>query len=190
MAKSGKIVQLFQKPESFIKSRARQLQQGKCYVSANWEESGIANVMVSRIHVNGNFTVGMYLIDFKCLGIKDSAFKFNIPGDELDYLVKLIGGEEMEYNTVHNMLYGAEAFAESCGFMPHKDWAIGQLILEEDDARIPIIDIPFGEEGVPAYYVGPYDDAASINRVLATLDKHVGPGNYYFFPDDEPGDLC
>ena len=83
------------------------------------------------------------------------------------------------------MLYGAEAFAESCGFKPHKDWAIGQLILEEDDDRIQITDIPFGEEGVPAYYPGPNDDDDTINRILATLDKNLGPGNYYFYEDDK-----
>ncbi|OWK70033.1 hypothetical protein [Pedobacter sp. AJM] len=185
MAKSGKIVQLFQKPENFIKSRARQLQLGKCYISANWEESGIANVIVSRIPINGNLTIGMYLVDFKCLGIKDSAFKFNIPLDEVQYLIAYIKGEEIEYNRVHNMLYGAEAFAESCGFKPHKDWAIGQLILEEDDDRIQITDLPFGEEGVPAYYPGPNDDDDTINRILATLDKNLGPGNYYFYEDDK-----
>ena len=81
---------------------------------------------------------------------------------------------------MHNIIYGEAAFAESCGFKPHKDWSIGQYILEEDDESIPLIDIPFGENGIPAYYVSPSDNTASIKRILATLDKHVEPGNYYF----------
>jgi hypothetical protein len=52
MAKSGKVVQLFQKPENFIKSRARDLQLGKCYITEQWDETGIANIMVSRKHTN------------------------------------------------------------------------------------------------------------------------------------------
>ena len=183
MAKTGKVIQLFQKPENFIRSRARQLPLGKCYISHNWEKSGVANVLVSRAHINGNFTVGIYLIDLRCLGIKDSAFKFNIPIDEFEDLVSYMNGEVIDYNMAHNIIYGAESFAESCGFKPHPDWKVGQFILEEDDDRIPIIAIEFGENGVPAYYVGPHDDAVAINRILFTLDKQVGMGNYFFYND-------
>lgn len=191
MAKSGKIVQLHQKPENYIKSRARELELGKCYINNGWEDAGIANVIVSRKHTNGNSTLGVYLIDFRCLGIKDAYFKFNISEDDFDELVELIGGEEIDYIKAHNMIYGAEAFANDCGFKPHKDWAIAQFILEEDNENIPIIEIEFGEDGVPAYYVGPNDSPARIKQILATLDKTVGRENYIFydveddFEDDE-----
>lgn len=185
MAKSGKVVQLFQKPENFIKSRARELQLGACYITENWDETGIANIMVSRKHTNGNFTLGIYLVDLKCLGIKDTAFKFNVDEEEMDYFAEFVGGNEIEYNEVHNIIYGAEVFADSCGFKPHKDWAITQFILEEDDDSIPLIDIEFGEGGVPAYYVGLDDDPTKVKQILATLDKNIGPGNYLFSSDDE-----
>ncbi|TDG35514.1 hypothetical protein EZJ43_12890 [Pedobacter changchengzhani] len=185
MAKSGKIVQLHQKPENYIKSRARELQIGKCYINADWEEAGIANVIVSREHTNGNFTLGVYLIDFKCLGIKDAYFKFNLSADDFDKLVDLIGGVEIDYIKAHNMVYGAEAFANDCGFKPHKDWAIAQFVLEEDDEKIPIIEIEFGEDGKPAYYVGPNDTPAKIKQILATLDKTMGRENYLFYYDED-----
>ncbi|MDQ0637559.1 hypothetical protein QF042_001124 [Pedobacter sp. W3I1] len=185
MAKSAKVVQLFQKPENFIKTRARELQLGKCYISFDWEETGLANTLVSRKHTNGNFTLGIYLIDLKCLGVKDTTFKFNVSEAELEDCVDYIQGDEIEYNKLHNIIYGAEAFANDCGFKPHKDWAITQFILEEDDDRIPLIDIEFGDDGVPAYYVGPNDSPAKVNQILATLDKNVGPGNYLFFSDDD-----
>jgi hypothetical protein len=185
MAKSGKTVQLFQKPENFIKTRARELQLGNCYISPDWEESGIANILVSRKHTNGNFTIGFYLVDLKCLGIKDAFFKFNVSDDEMFELVDYVNGEEIEYSQAHNIIYGAEAFANDCGFKPHKDWAVAQYILEEDDDHIPLIDIEFGEAGVPAYYVGPNDNPAKIKQILATLDKNVGAGNYLFYENDE-----
>jgi len=185
MAKSGKVVQLFQKPENFIKSRARELQLGTCYITEDWDETGIANIMVSRKHTNGNFTLGIYLVDLKCLGIKDTTFKFNVSEDELDYFADFVGVNEIAYNEVHNIIYGAEAFADSCGFKAHKDWAITQFILEEDDDHIPLIDIEFGEGGVPAYYVGLDDNPAKVKQILATLDKNIGPGNYFFANDDE-----
>nr|WP_315420078.1 hypothetical protein [uncultured Pedobacter sp.] len=185
MAKSGKVVQLFQKPENFIKTRARELQLGSCYINFDWEESGIASALVSRKHTNGNVTLGFYLIDLKCLGIKDAFFKFNVTVDEMFDLVDQMNGVEIEYEKIHNIIYGAEAFANDCGFKPHKDWAVTQFILEEDDDHIPLIDIEFGEGGVPAYYVGPNDNPAKIKQILATLDKNFGAGNYLFYIDED-----
>lgn len=185
MAKSGKVVQLFQKPENFIKTRARELQLGSCYINFDWEESGIASALVSRKHTNGNVTLGFYLIDLKCLGIKDAFFKFNVAVDEMFDLVDQMNGVEIEYEKIHNIIYGAEAFANDCGFKPHKDWAVTQFILEEDDDHIPLIDIEFGEGGVPAYYVGPNDNPAKIKQILATLDKNFGAGNYLFYIDED-----
>lgn len=185
MAKSGKVVQLFQKPENFIKTRARELQLGNCYINFDWEESGIASALVSRKHTNGNVTLGFYLIDLKCLGIKDAFFKFNVAVDEMFDLVDQMNGIEIEYEKIHNIIYGAEAFANDCGFKPHKDWAIGQFILAEDDDSIPLIEIEFGEGGVPAFFVGPYDNPAKVNQILATLDKNVGAGNYLFYNDED-----
>jgi hypothetical protein len=185
MAKSAKVVQLFQKPENFIKSRARELQLGNCYINFDWEASGIASALVSRKHTSGNVTLGFYLIDLKCLGIKDAFFKFNIAENEMLDLVDYMSGVEIEYEKIHNIIYGAEAFANDCGFKAHKDWAITQFILEEDDDKIPLIEIEFGEDGVPAYYVGPEDNQVKINQILATLDKNVGEGNYLFYNDED-----
>lgn len=185
MAKSGKTVQLFQKPENFIKTRARELPLGKCYISSDWEEYRLANILVSRKHTNGNITLGFYLVDLKCLGIKDAFFKFNVREDEMFDLVDYMNAVEIEYTQVHNIIYGGEAFANDCGFKPHKDWKVVQFILEEDDDHIPLVDIEFGEDGVPAYYVGPNDDPAKINQILATLDKNVGLGNYLFYNDED-----
>lgn len=185
MAKSGKVVQLFQKPENFIKTRARELQLGDCYISFDWEETGLANAMVSRKHTNGNFTLGIYLIDLKCLGVKDTTFKFNVSEEELEDFVDYIQGDEIEYNKLHNIIYGAEAFANDCGFKTHKDWAITQYILEEDNDDIPLIGIEFGDGGVPAYYVGPNDSPAKVKQILATLDKNIGKGNYLYYDDKD-----
>lgn len=181
MAKSAKIVPL--KPENFIKSRARELDLYKCYISTDWETSGIANALVIRKHNNGNFTFGAYLVDLTCLGVKDTWFRFNIDEEELGYIIDRIPADEIDYNTVHNIIYGAYEFALEYGFKPHKDWAITQHLLEEDDERIPIIDIEFGEQGLPAYYAGPNDTPAKIKQILATLNKNAGEGNYYFYND-------
>lgn len=188
MAKSGKVVQLFQKPENFIKTRARLLPIGKCYITQNWEEAGIANIIVTRIHTNGNITYGAYLIDIKCLGIKNAFYQFNISEDIIYDILDPGEFIEVDYNMAHNIIYGSEAFANDYGFKPNKDWGIAQFILEEDDERIPIIDVEFGEDGIPAFYVGPSDTPETIKRTLATLDKNAGLGNYLFIDIDDDDD--
>lgn len=189
MSKSKKVVQL-QSPENYIKTRARNLPIGKCYISSDWENIGIANILISRKHVNGNFTFGYYLVDLLCLGIKDTFFRFNEGPDEMEHWIVKGFLQEVDYVLVHNIIYGAEAFAEDYGFKPHKDWKTTQFILEaDDDEAIELMDIEFGRAGKPVYVAGPYDDQAKINRILATLERYAGPNNYDFVSDlDEEDD--
>ena len=177
-------------PENYIRKKARNLPLKECYISADWESEGIANVFVTRAHKNGNKTIGVYLVDLKCLGVKDTVYLFNEPQSKLDEMVHGDWGVELvqcDYHLAHNIIYGAKKFAERYGFTPHKVWSISEHILEPDDERIPFIDIEFGEDGKPYYISGPDDDISFINRTLNTLNRTAGQGNYYFavHSDDE-----
>ncbi len=187
--KGEKKVIPLQTPANYIKTRARSLPLAKCYALSNWAEAGMSLVLVSRKHVTGNVTFGGYLVDLLCLGIKDTFYRFNEAPEELESIVENHNLQEIGYETAHNIIYGAEAFADDYGFQPQKDWAVSQYILEPDDERIPLIDIEFGSAGQPVYVAGPYDDEQMIDRVLATLDRNAGPGNYEFIGDPDLDDL-
>ncbi|MFH1936924.1 MAG: hypothetical protein ABIK52_05120, partial [Bacteroidota bacterium] len=76
-------------PEKYIRTRARTLPVGSCYINDNWRESGYATILVTRIHINGNVTHGAYMVDLYCLGVKDSFWKFNEhPKDFHEFLDK------------------------------------------------------------------------------------------------------
>ena len=62
----------------YLRQRVRKLPVGKCYLSKGWEKSGEAVAIVTRCHPKGTFTVGIFLIDTFCIGIRDSFYRFNI----------------------------------------------------------------------------------------------------------------
>ena len=44
-------------PESYIKQRARTSSIEECPINSEWEEDGLASIIVARKHTNGNFNI-------------------------------------------------------------------------------------------------------------------------------------
>ncbi len=107
--------------------------------------------MVVREHKSGCYTVGKYLVDTFCLGVKDTDYFFNIPSFEFEDIMESTPFEviEVPYNEVHNIIYGAIEYAEDLGIEPHSDFRLTQYILEEDTDEIPLIEYEFGKDGKP-----------------------------------------
>lgn len=137
-------------PENYIKTRARNLPLDQCFINVEWKETGMANVIVTRKHTNGNLTFGVYLVDMFALGTKNTFFNFNQPESVINEILSKADFVQLDYELAHNIIYGGNEFAEEHGFKIHKDFAkLTQYILEIDDERIPLIDLEFGKEGKP-----------------------------------------
>ena len=144
-------------PIQYIKLKARTLPIYKCYINSNWMEKGLANIVVSRQHPDGNFTSGIYLVDVFCLGLKLTYVKFNGSPENLNDILESympvkdgkITLMEVDYTLAHNIIYGAIAFAKEYGYKPHKDFSFTEYILEPDDENIELIEIDFGVDGKP-----------------------------------------
>jgi len=180
--KKGKVVQMLN-PENYIRQKARNLPIYECRVNKDWEESGLAHITVARKHSNGNITMGMYLVDLKCLGVKDTVFKFNISEPEyrdlLDNTEKAMETEPVSYTLAHNIIFAGIEFADDYGFKPHKDFtSVAQYILEEDNDDVELIEIECGEDDKPVYIRGPLDSEKRANQIIAQLERAAGPGNY------------
>jgi len=190
--KKGKVIQLkpaYQSPENYVKTQARQLPVIECWISREWQDNGISNVIVARGHKNGNVTAGIYLVDTYCLGVKDASYEFNLVPAEYKFLKNHAGDiEPCEYAIAHNIIYGAIAFAEDYGFKPYKDFAIAQYILEEDDDNVELMELEFGFEGQPYYFRGPYDDDTKVNQIRNTLMRTAGEGNFTIIEDVDGDD--
>jgi hypothetical protein len=204
----GKSVKMLQ-PENYIRQRARTLPVYECWTNNNWKEKGMANIMVARKHNNGNITMGMYLVDLRCLGVKAANSKFNISELEyreiLEHANNTMEMEAVSYVLAHNIVFAAISFAEEFGFKPHRDFTeVAQYILEEDTEEIELMDIECGIDGKPQYIKGPHESGTYATQIIAQLERTAGPGNYSFmneadwdpdedesfdeFLDDESGD--
>ena len=141
-------------PVAYIKTKARTLPIYKCYINNNWQEKGIANIIVVRQHTTGNFTMGIYIVDTFSKGLIDTYTKFNgdaesltlncghfIPSED-DFITIM----DVDYTLVHNIIFGAIAFAEELGHKTHKDFETSKYVLEEDDENVELIDIEFGNK--------------------------------------------
>lgn len=145
-------------PEKYVKTRARTLPVAECYLSKNWQEYGLAEIVVARKHGTGNITFGVYLVDTFALGVKQTFYNFNVAPSKFEEMIEKMklnresDNEEFEktdYVTVHNIIFGAIAFAEEYGYKPHKDFSITKYILEEDDDKTELIEFEFGKDGRP-----------------------------------------
>ena len=187
--KSGKVIRMPQSPENYIRSRARKLPIHKCLINDVWQESGMATIIISRIHTSGYVTFGVYLVDLFCLGVKDTVYQFNIPGFEFDQYINEFSDHEKliscDYVLAHNIIYGSIEFADEFEFLPHKDFTnVTKYILEEDDENVDLMDIEFGKNGKP--FVVAEIGNEPVN-VISQLEKTAGPGNFEVIYIDENG---
>lgn len=177
-------------PEKYIVSNARKLPIYEVYIAEEWAETGLATILVARKHPQGNITFGAYMVDMKCVGVKETYYFFNKTPEEFaefisDYTEKL-NLIKSDYNFVHNLIYGSIAFAEEFKIPPHKDFAISKFLLDEDTDDIPLIEFEYGTNGMPHLIVT--EALPAYIKYLANLKKFAGEGNYYYTMPDNYGD--
>jgi hypothetical protein len=170
-------------PENYMRQRARSLPLHECFVNSDWKSAKMATLFVSRRHTNGNFSVGIYLADLFCQGVKDTGWRFNISAPEYESFVETLSEkksmEKIPYVLAHNIIFAAHEFAGECGIDSHPDFTgTTRFILEEDSDEIELIDIECGEDGVPVFMNSPGQSQAQALRIIGKLDKTIGAGNY------------
>jgi hypothetical protein len=140
--------------------------------------AGLASVTVVREHDDTDVSVCGYLVDTYCLGVKNATEPMMVDRRELTdflddyYAAYRDGAVPAPLDLAQHLVFGAVEYARALGFDPHSDFYRAAPHL---GAREPPSRITFGLNGVPAFQQGPYDDPA---RVLRTLDRSVGAGNY------------
>jgi hypothetical protein len=82
----------------------------------------------------------------------------------------------------HEVIYSGLEYAEKIGFQPHTDYKtqMADLILDPPDAHPRVDHVPFGKDGKPLFFTGPYDDEHKISFVINTLNRTCGEGNYHY----------
>jgi hypothetical protein len=173
-------------PKKYIETQARKLPVYKCLVNTGWQEDRMANIIVMRQHITGNITLGFYLVDLLCLGIKDTYYIFNTTKEEAEEKFEnhLDIFEEINYNLAHNIVFAGHDFAMEYDIPPHKDFALTKYILDEDNDDIGLIDIAVGDakDGKPHLIINPQGQG---KWALEKLIKNAGEDNYYYTTKDD-----
>lgn len=177
-------------PANYIRTRARKLPVVECWVNSDWEESQIADLVIARQHSNGNFTLGLYLVDLFCLGVKDTFYYFNI--GELEYREVLERYTDLEtekkmvgYELAHNIVFAGLEFADEFGFKPCRDFtSTTQYFLDEDTDAVPLMEIVCGMDGLPTLLPDLWHDKKALARAIHQLEEKAGFGNFLLFRKD------
>ena len=175
-------------PTRFITEKIRSLEIGTCFMSADFDETGIGYVLVSRLHQNENISFAYFLVDIFCLGVKDCDYKLRQTKDEFAAFLQLFHSLNLRpcsYEEAHNMIYGAIAFAEEGGIKPHKNFGLTQYFLKEDTEDIPLIEYKYGRNGKHFLCA---EDNIELTTYLPILQKTLGDKVEFIVGETETDD--
>ena len=187
MAKKKKTAkrQTFLSPEQYVRGKARTLEIGDCFINENHDEFGLAHIVVTRLHKGGRKTIGSYMVDTYCLGVKDAFYRVRMEDYEYENYINALEKEfplkKISYNEAHNLIYGAIEFAYEAGIAPCKDFALAKYILEEDTEAIPLIEYEYGKDGKHLLVVRSREEA---DRYLPALSANLGSDFNYIIEDN------
>jgi len=164
----------------------------ECLVSRDWEKEGeIVQIIVARRSPLDQIAAALFLVDPACLGVKDAFVRLLSP---VEYEQELRPGAtarqrmtSIDLNLAAKILRDCIAYAHGLGFSPHPDYAQAAQMLDGADPDAAKQRVPVGgKDGKPYFIAGPHDNVA---RILAQLDKAVGPGNFQYTVPIGPGAL-
>lgn len=140
---------------------------------------GLGLVSVARSTGYERFVVCNYLIDYWCLGLKDTLEPRQLNGSskyqqfvQASYLQFPDSYQEISLEQAQAIVLGAVNYANQLGFSPQRDFEQTRTHLGNWSGQPQL---KFGRNGKPFYISGPYDNA---RQIVETLRKNVGEGNF------------
>ena len=124
----------------------------------------------------------MFLGDAWCLGVKNVSYIRMLPENYRSAAEEIQMRGEHEPAPVacaRKLVAGAVNYAGSLGFSPHRDFKKAWRVMGGVDPDECDCDYSFGENGKPHYFQGPHDTPAFTNRVITTLTRRLGEGNFH-----------
>ncbi len=137
-------------------------------------------VLVARFDGENHFWVCTYLIDYCCLGVKDTLGPRPMASTDYEGFVSQTfssfreGYQDISLRQAQAIVLGAASYALKLGFQPCREFGQTRSHLGDWDGE-PVLQ--FGYQGKPFYINGPYDNP---RQVLRTLAQTVGPGNFEY----------
>ncbi len=147
----------------------------ECKALKNWKELGISPVYVSREITKESFVFISYLVDFWCLGVKDTSLKFGISKTDLKHIyIRSDDLETISYQDARSLILGALDFAKEINIAPHLTWSgIASSFIEAHLAYDK--KFSFGQDGKPYYFSGPHDyELYNVDEIISKVANANG----------------
>ena len=147
-----------------------------------WED-GLGTVTLSREMPNGMVAFARFLIDTRCLGVKD--VDINVINQSQYREMQHRASSRFPFRILTpadavKIVEDAVAYARGLGLQPAADYARARTLFGGIDPNESRMEIEFGRDGKPFFMAGPYDTPAKCQRILRALEENCGPGNYHF----------
>lgn len=188
-SKGGVVRQLPINPKEYILKVKNTLPLHECLLDLDTTNTGISHALITRKRPNGDLVLGMFMVDFLCLGVKDALYNI-MDQESYEFFVSSfsdkIGAdlEPVKPNVLYSYVHGAVDFAKKAGIKACPEYGIAGHLLDLRGTYEPAADVmKYGENGRYHYVEGPHDDAYEI---MSILEKSLGIGNFdYTLMDDE-----
>jgi hypothetical protein len=148
-----------------------------CLVPETLFDAGIGTVILARGITASYLTLGVFLVDTWCLGIKDTYFR-SLDAEDFEMMIESLDDTtpmaSVDPSYARKLLRDLAAWSQSIGFAPHRDFAAVERIFGDTSADASDAVFRFGRDGKPTYIPGPNDTAPLIQRRIAQLQKYLG----------------
>ena len=146
------------------------------------ESAGMSQVCFVRQRPNGLCDLYGFLVDSKCLGVKNALMNSGMMEHEIrEFLNDSSHGDHTIVPAAQAKAFveGSVSYAKKLGLLPHKDYRKARRILsriKEDWDE----DFTYGdpETGKPMYISGPNDTPQFINRVMRAIGQSQGEDGF------------
>ena len=153
-----------------------------CRLNADAFDEGMGNLVVRRAISNSRSVAVAFLLDLYCLGVKSVICELSSAdrrqASEFDRAFQSAGAIYMTPEEAKKLVVGAVEFAQRFQLFPHEDYARVKGIFAGIDESACDREFEFGRGGKPFYINGPRDNMAFQRRVIDTLTRSAGPGNF------------
>lgn len=152
--------------------RAAQLPIRHCLQFGDLEEHGAATLILARGATGHQLTIGCFLVDAWCLGVKNSFLRTVDAGGFERMRAKLAQSGPMravDPADARKLLREVTAWTQARGIAPHREFAAIEKLFGDVDPAASTAVFAFGRDGEPFYMQGPHDPPALVRRMIASV---------------------
>jgi hypothetical protein len=157
--------------------RAAETPVQDCLLTESLFEGGLGTLILARGLTPHYVTLGSFLIDVFCLGIKDVTVR-SVGAEELAMYIETMGAAApmlpVEPSYARKLLRDVAIWAESLGFAPHRDFAVAERMFGDVRAAACEVEFRFGRNGEPVYMPGPTEPPSLVRRRLEHMRRVLG----------------